>query len=234
MALDNIVVLTGGTRRVGLFTARALQQAGYQVLVTYRQQQPIITELQNEGIAVAYADFSSPEGTQRFINQLQQRVSSVRAIIHNASCWVDDQQPVVAMEQSWQCHVMAPYLINQQCAPLLRANKGMADIIHITDYVAEAGSRHHIAYAASKAALNNMMVSFAKTLAPDIKVNSIAPSLLMFHENDTPDYRQQTLAKSALGIEPGPRVLAETVAYLLDNPYITGRCLALDGGRNVK
>src|SRR5690606_11865287 len=110
----------------------------------------------------------------------------------------------------------------------------LSDIIHITDYVIEKGSDHHIAYAASKAALDGMTRSFAKRFAPLIKVNSIAPSLLMFQDDDDLEYRKKTLAKSALGVEPGPQVIADALLYLLNNHYMTGRVIALDGGRNIR
>ncbi len=59
-----------------------------------------------------------------------------------------------------------------------------ADIIHIGDYVSSRGSNKHIAYAASKAAQDNLTLSFAAKLAPKVKVNSVAPALLLFNEGD--------------------------------------------------
>jgi dihydromonapterin reductase/dihydrofolate reductase len=76
--------------------------------------------------------------------------------------------------------------------------------------------------------------SFAARLAPRIKVNSIAPALIMFNDGDPQDYREKALAKSALGIEPGPEVVYQSIRYLMDNPYVTGTCLDLNGGRNLK
>ncbi len=56
----------------------------------------------------------------------------------------------------------------------------------------------------------------------------------MFNEGDTPEYREKALAKSALGIEPGPEVVYQSLRYLMDNRYVTGTCLDLNGGRNLK
>ncbi len=108
-----------------------------------------------------------------------------------------------------QIHVHAPYLLNHALEDLLRGHGHAAsDIIHITDYVVERGSDKHIAYAASKAALDNMTRSFARKLAPEIKVNAIAPSLIMFNEGDDEAYRQQALDKSLMKIAPGEKRLA--------------------------
>jgi dihydromonapterin reductase/dihydrofolate reductase len=110
----------------------------------------------------------------------------------------------------------------------------MADIIHISDFVASVGSEKHQAYAASKAALENLTFSQARLLAPKIKVNAIAPALLMFNQGDDDAYKQKALAKSLLGIEPGPGEVLATIQYLLQSRYVTGRVLALDGGRQLK
>lgn len=130
-------------------------------------------------------------------------------------------------------HMLAPYLINLHAEPLLR-HGGPADIVHISDDVARKGSEKRIAYCASKAGLDNLTLSFAARYAPAIKVNGIAPALVMFNDNDDAAYREKTLAKSALGIEPGAEVVYQGLRYLLDNPYVTGTTLTLNGGRHLK
>ena len=71
-------------------------------------------------------------------------------------------------------------------------------------------------------------------MAPQVKVNGIAPALIQFNEGDAADYRARTLAKSALGIEPGAEVIYQSLRYLLDNPYLTGTTLTVNGGRHLK
>ena len=140
------------------------------------------------------------------------------------------------MQSMLNAHVMAPYLINEACGELLtrygKAN-GYADIIHMSDYVAATGSKKHIAYAASKAALENLSLSYASKLAPWVKVNSIAPALLMFNEGDDAIYREKAKAKSLLGIVPGVSEGVSTIQYLLESRYLTGKTIALDGGRHL-
>ncbi|VAR88808.1 short chain dehydrogenase [Klebsiella pneumoniae] len=109
-----------------------------------------------------------------------------------------------------------------------------SDIIHITDYVVERGSDKHIAYAASKAALDNMTRSFARKLAPEVKVNAIAPSLIMFNEGDDEAYRQQALDKSLMKIAPGEKEISDLIDYLFTSRYVTGRSFAVDGGRPLR
>ena len=118
---------------------------------------------------------------------------------------------------------------------LLRGHGHAAsDIIHITDYVVERGSDKHIAYAASKAALDNMSRSFARKLAPAIKVNAIAPSLILFNEGDDAEYRKQALDKSLMKIAPGEKEISDLIEYLFSSRYVTGRSFAVDGGRHLR
>ena len=123
--------------------------------------------------------------------------------------------------------------IGLACRALLENSEQPTDIIHMTDYVVEKGRAKHIGYAASKAALANLTLSFARLLALKVKVNSLAPSLIMFNPGDSEAYRERTLNKSLIGIEPGVEVAVQTLQFLLDNPYITGRNLPLDGGRHL-
>lgn len=113
-------------------------------------------------------------------------------------------------------------------------NNGLTDIIHMTDFVQETGSQNHIAYSASKAALHNLTLSFARVFAPHVKVNSVAPSLVMFNDDDSEEYRAEALTKNLLGIVPGAQEAVKAVNYLLDADYVTGQTLHLNGGRNLK
>jgi len=233
------VVITGGAQRLGLATALALHQRGYAVVVTYRKNRPVLDELRSIGIETIQADFSSAQKASDLARELRARFHSLRAIIHNASDWIpesDDLADESVMLSMLNVHVMAPYLINQECADLLTGYgeiHGFADIIHMSDYVATTGSRKHIAYAASKAALDNLTLSFASKLAPWVKVNSIAPALLMFNQDDDASYREKAMKKSLLRVAPGESEGVNTIKYILESRYLTGKTIALDGGRHL-
>jgi dihydromonapterin reductase/dihydrofolate reductase len=133
-----------------------------------------------------------------------------------------------------QVHVSAPYQLNLALAPLLKASSSnQADIIHMGDYVSGRGSKKHIAYAASKAAQDNLTLSFAASLAPAVKVNSIAPALVLFNEGDDAAYREKALSKSLLQREGGLEEMQDMVDFLLNSGYITGRIMHFDGGRHL-
>ncbi len=234
------ILVTGGGQRFGRALALALNAAGYRVTITYRQARESLKELEAAGIHCLEADFSTADSTRVFIEAFCARCDTLRAVVHNASDWLPESagtDPAEVLATNWTVHVQAPYLLNLALENLLKkgaSEYGMADIIHLTDYVAERGSSKHIGYAASKAALHNLTLSFAAKLAPAIKVNSIAPALLMFRDNDDAAYREGVARKSLLPPGPGADEGVAAVFLLLESAYITGRSLALDGGRHLK
>lgn len=234
--MQQAIVITGGGQRVGLALAKWAKAQGYDVIVSYRTERCGVSELKERGVHCIQADFSEQRGIDHFISEVKGRCSSIRALIHNASEWLAESpelEPEHTLQRMMQIHAMVPYQLNLAFAELLKLQQGMADIIHVTDYVATTGSPRHIAYAASKAALENLSASFATLLAPQVKVNSIAPGLLMFNEGDDDAFKAKAISKSLLKVEPGSTVFIETIEYILKCNYLTGRCIHLDGGRHL-
>lgn len=229
------ILITGAGQRVGLYCAERLLDDGQAVIISYRQERDSIDRLRERGAIALQADFSDEAGILAFIEQLKAHCSGLRAIVHNASQWLAETpgEEADAFRRLFTVHMLAPYLINLHCSELLLHSE-QADIVHVSDDVVRKGSANRPAYCASKAGLESLTLSFAARLAPRIKVNGIAPALLMFNDGDDQAYRSKTLSKSALGIEPGPQVFYQSLRYLLDTPYLTGTTLTLNGGRHLK
>ncbi len=231
------ILITGAGRRIGEHLARTLLERGERVIFTYRTPRASVEALAALGGEAVRADLSGPEGIGAAIEAIRRRTAALRAIIHNASAWTPDHRLLddfAGFGSLVAVHMAAPYYLNHGCRDLLEAGEGPRDIIHLTDHVIERGSDKHAAYAATKAGLHNLTLSFARLLAPRVKVNEIAPALILFNDGDDPAYREKALAKSALGIEPGPGVILQAVDYLLESSYVTGETLHVNGGRNVR
>ncbi|KAA0012114.1 dihydromonapterin reductase [Billgrantia pellis] len=232
------ILITGGGRRLGRHCAERLVDDGHPVIVSYRRERPELEAMRSRGIVTLPADFSSEAGILDFIARLKGETKSLRAIVHNASDWAPDSfgdDAGADFERLFRVHMLAPYLINLQCRELLEAcGEPQRDIVHMTDYVARKGSKRHAAYAASKAGLENLTLSFAAMFAPEIQVNAIAPALIMLNQGDDAHYAERAKAKSAMGMVPGPGVIYQSLRYLLDNRYVTGITLPVDGGRHLR
>lgn len=240
--MSNVIIITGAAQRLGLHCALTLQQAGYQVIATYRSEKPGVKQLRQAGIECYQLDITNTAELSRFISSISKQITQLRALIHNASDWqadalcqnnldADIAADAAIFDAMHAVHAKAPYILNRALAPLLANGTTAGDIIHLTDFVASVGSAKHMAYAASKAALTNLTYSFARALAPKVKVNAIAPALLMFNQHDDAAYKAKALKKSLLQVEPSASELTNTVLYLLQSQYLTGKIIELDGGR---
>lgn len=236
------ILITGIGKRIGLHLARTFLDRGIPVVGTFLTERESLAGLGAQGADLQCCDFLDDPQIGLLIRNIKARYSGLRAIIHNASDWLPDSvdaqtdpAPGDVMRRMMQVHVNAPYQINLGLAPLLTSTSATyADIVHVGDYVSSRGSTKHIAYAASKAAQDNLTLSFAARLAPKVKVNSIAPALILFNETDDAAYRERALQKSLLLREGGLDELQRAVDYLLNSQYITGRIQHLDGGRHLK
>ena len=231
-------LITGVGRRAGFHIAKAFLLRGMPVIGTFRTRYGRLDELSELGAELHRCDFNERSDVESLIGRVTSGHQRLRGIIHNASDWMSDDTELPlnqAIETMMRVHANVPYELNHALAPLLEAcSDAHADIVHIGDYVSSRGSKKHIAYAASKAAQDNLTLSFAARLAPKVKVNSLAPALLMFNEDDDQAYRDTTLSKSLMHREGGLDELQHAVDYLFASRYVTGRVLPLDGGRHLK
>jgi len=233
--LENAVLITGASRRVGLFLAeKFLTRTDYPVIVTYRTQCPEIKRLKNLGALVFQVDLTDKDELFQFVQAFLKQVKSLRLIVHNASIWADDERVTKTpelFEQMVTLHQQVPWYLNFAFKPLLYScSEEKSDIIHLTDSRVTMGSGQYSAYLSTKAGLENLTKSFAIQVAPKVKVNSIAPGLLMFHPDDSQAYRSKRLNEQLLPHEPGAVVIWQAIQSLMNNDYVTGVSLPVDGG----
>ena len=226
--MNSPILVTGASQRVGLALALELAQAGHTVVSASRTVQP---QAAHPNIVQFQADLCRADDRQALIDYLVEHYDGLRAIIHNASLWLGDG--LDNLETMFRLHVEAPYHLNLALGEML-AKQDKADIIHICDETSSRGSKSHIGYAATKAALQNMVLSFAEKYAPKVHVNGLLPGLLILKEGGDEAYRQHTLKKALLEFEPGAGPLIETVKYLLASQYSTGSQVVINGGRHLK
>lgn len=226
--MNSPILVTGASKRVGLQLAITLAEAGHTVICVSRSKN---LDAHHPNILQFQADLQLEHERDALISYLKSNFTSLRAVIHNASLWLDDS--LENLNTMFKLHVEAPYHLNLELREhLQRLDK--SDIIHICDETSSRGSKSHIAYAATKSALQNMVLSFAEKYAPQIRVNAILPGLLLLKENSTIEYRNQTLKKALLEFEPGAQPLIDAVQFLLNTNYSTGSSIVINGGRHIR
>ncbi|MGR5301506.1 dihydromonapterin reductase [Vibrio alfacsensis] len=238
--MNETILVTGVGKRLGFALAQQLLSDGYNVVGTYRSCYPQLQLLRDNGADLQQVDFYQQGSLEGFLHYVGQEYKTLRAIIHNASDWKSENKnnPIEnasqIMSQMMTLHATVPYLVNLTLKDNLMSGDKTSDIIHISDYVVEKGSKKHIAYAASKAALNNLTLSFSAMLAPKVKVNTISPAMLKFNEHDDETYKSKALQKALIHKEAGFEEVIDGIKFVLASHYMTGRTLHLDGGRHLK
>ena len=242
---EAVAVITGAAQRIGRQVAQSLHQRGFTIVVHYRKSAEAAESLCEElnakradsALAMA-ADFSEDDSLQGFAEDVLQRFQRIDALINNASDFYPTPVGKITT-QDWDrlmaSNVKAPLFLAQAFADALRAAKGC--IINMADIYAERPLAEHTVYCSAKAALVMLSKSLALELAPDVRVNAIAPGAILWPEADS-DFSAQEQnnlqEKVPLKRIGSPEDIANTIAFLVcDAHYITGQVIAVDGGRTL-
>lgn len=230
-------VVTGANRHIGAHLARRFLEAGHPVVAQYRSATEAIDQLVADGAIAVQGDFSDAEATLDIAERIAQAAPRIRALIHNASAFspTDDnlQNAADQFQTFFEVHMRAPYVLNTRLAALIRGDRDQSpgDIIHITDIYADNPGPQYDIYCATKAGLQNLSTSFAKRLAPDVKVNAIQPGPISFENWVDDAQREQMLNATPLARTGSPDVIYQAIRALIDNDYQTGAVVAVDGGK---
>jgi len=232
MVIKNAVLITGASQRIGFYLAESFLKEGlYPVVFTYRTFRPGVQALIDQGATGIQVDFTVNKSLYDFLEILPKKIFSLRAVVHNASLWIKEDRLKdfsCHYQEMFQVHMIAPYLVNKACYPLLKkASHHIKDIIAISDAKTKQGDDSQIAYLATKAGLESMTKSFAQAFSPDVKVNAILPGLVIFNEDDSENYKAKRLAEMAISIEPGADIIWQSVQHLMSLPNTTGQAISL-------
>ncbi|MFM5592739.1 SDR family oxidoreductase [Aeromonas veronii] len=223
-------LVTGCGRRLGFYLCEQLVAAGWQVTGSYRSERPELAAL---GVELVQADFGREEDVGKLIDVLAAH-QDLALVIHNASAFepqaTDPAAQLAQFEQFYRVHMAAPFQLNRALAPQLASNPN-ASIIHITDIYIHAPAPRFASYVATKAGAHSLAMSFARELAPAVRVNTIEPGPILFLDEHDEAWRQQVLAKTPLAREGGLEPIWQAVQLLMGNSYMTGASIKVDGGR---
>jgi pteridine reductase len=238
-----VALVTGAAKRVGAAIARKLHAAGYDLVLHYRQSAREAAELETEldgirpgSISIAQADLTQTECLPELVAGSIERFGRLDALVNNASAFYPT--PIGAAtpamwEDLFASNARAPFFLSQAAAPYLKTANGA--IVNLIDIYAERPLRNHTVYCMAKAALAMMTLSLARELAPEVRVNGVAPGAVLWPESGK-DYvdRKTLIAGTALQRTGDPADVAEAVRWLLmDACYTTGQIVRVDGGRTL-
>lgn len=238
-----VVLVTGAARRVGAVIVRTLHAAGCDVAIHYHRSEDEARALADElnatradSAAIFAGALGHADVPARLVGDVLARFGHLDGLVNNASSFYPT--PIgMATAAQWDdlfaANARAPFFLSQAAAPALRASHG--GIVNIVDIYAERPLAQHTIYSMAKAALGMLTQSLAKDLAPEIRVNAVAPGAILWPASGKPEEAAEALiAKTPLARKGEPADVAEAVRWLLlDAHYTTGQVVRVDGGRSL-
>ncbi|HSH74172.1 MAG TPA: SDR family oxidoreductase [Longimicrobiales bacterium] len=239
----HVVVVTGGSRGIGAATARIFAESGARVVITHRDSaeaaERVRASLAGTGHRVVQApaaDTRAVEAAAHSVNAVEGRLdvlvnnaATTRVIPHADLEALDDE----LFDRILQTNVRGPFATVRAFRRLLAAGEGGL-VVNVSSLAARMAGGSNVAYCASKAALDNMTLSLARALAPEIRVLSVAPGLVdtEFTSAWDPEVKKRYIERTPLGRLPKPEDVARAVlAAATHLTATTGAVIPVDGGR---
>jgi len=235
-------LVTGAARRVGNAIARALHAAGANVVIhchrSLAQAQQLAAELEAtraHSTAVISCDLLQPAAPAQLIADASARFGALHLLVNNASSFYPTPMGSITLAQ-WDdlmgSNLRAPLMLAQAAAPALRRTRGA--VLNLVDIHGMRPLRDHVVYSVAKAGLIMLTRALARELAPEVRVNAIAPGAVLWPEAGMSEERKQKIIdQSALQRAGSPQDIAGAALFFAEAAFVTGQILAVDGGRSI-
>lgn len=224
------MLVTGGGRRVGRAIVEELAGAGAFVIIHYHGSRIEAAELSSQWprSMVVKADLATREGCEALLYAVRSHRGKLDALVNNAADY--ERGPFAyesdeLWEQMLALNLLAPARLTRGALAL-----GVSSVVNLVDVAAWTPWKHHAAYATSKAALAHLTRCLALELAPAVRVNAVAPGTVAFPPSFSESERASVLRRIPLGRIGEPVDVARAVRFLLEEDYLTGTVLPVDGG----
>ena len=236
-----VALITGAARRIGAAIARRLHADGWDLALHYRGSRDDMTRLVAEFEAARpnstlalQADLAQFDRIPELVANTIGRFGRLDGLVNNASSFGATPFGTITpaqWDEAFASNARAPFFLAQAAAPHLKASRGA--IVNLADIHAFRPLRDHAPYCIAKAALVMATQALALELAPEVRVNAIAPGAILWPEGDADAARQERLiASTPLSRIGTPENIAEATRWLLrDATYTTGQVIHVDGGR---
>ena len=237
-------LITGAAARLGAATVRHLHAAGARVVIHYRRSSTAAEALRDELLSLraesattVQGDLLDPESWPRLVGHAVEFGGGLDILINNASSYYPTPVATATAAQ-WDdlfgSNARAPFFLAQAAAPELRRRHGC--IVNMVDIHAERPNADHPIYCMAKAANAMMVKALARDLAPEVRVNGVAPGAALWPQDALADAeRREILQRIPMQRAAGADQIAAAVMCMVTGPdYVTGQILAVDGGRSVQ
>ena len=236
-----VALVTGAGRRVGRALALALGRRGATVAVHYGSSKAGAEEVAREIAALGAraevfgADLTDPAAPEKLVSAVAARFGQLDVLVNSAAIMERTPFGEVTAEQ-WDrifaLNLRAPFFLAQAASPHLRKVRGT--MVNIADLAAYETWPGYVPHGLTKSGVVHMTRSLARVLAPEVRVNAIAPGTVLLPDDWRREDEERLNRTTPLGRQGSPEDVAAAMLYLIDAEYVTGETLIVDGGRHVR
>jgi pteridine reductase len=247
MPEQKVALVTGsGKRRVGSFVAEALAARGYSIAVHYRTSE---TEAKETAAQLAsrftvsaipfQADLRDETAVKHLVNEVLERFGRIDVLANCAAIWNRKRlEDVTAADvrEHFDTNLLGTFLMCQHVGLAMVKQPTGGCIVNVGDWADVRPYRDYAAYFPSKAAVPGLTRVFAVELGtrnPNVRVNAVLPGPVLLPPEVSGEEKQQVIAGTLVNREGSPAHVAIAVLHFIDNDFVTGTCLPVDGGRSV-
>lgn len=233
--MSPLALVTGAAHRLGKVFALTLARQGFDIVLHYHQSldEALQTQVEIESLGMrvilSRADLTDPVQIQSLVSNL----TPLNVLVNSAAFMPNGNVDLLTVENwdtSLDLNLRAPFLLAQECAK--KMNTGGL-IVNITDVGAQKAWSRYPSYTVSKAALESLTKILARALAPQIRVNAIAPGFVLQSDIVSDEEWQRLINRIPLKRPAQTAEIASALEFLLKNEYITGQTIVVDGGYSL-
>lgn len=243
--MKSALITGSGKRRLGSYVAEALAERGYGVAIHYRtsaaEAQESVAKFQAGGVkAVAIqADLTQETAVRGMIEQVLQAFGRLDVLVNCAAIWEAkplEETTADDVRRNLETNTLGTFLCCQQAGLVMIRQPDGGCIVNFGDWADTRPYLNYAAYFASKGGIPALSRAFAVELGtrnPNIRVNTIMPGPVLFLPDLPAEEKRDAVAATLVQREGKPENVIQAVLYLLDNDFVTGDCLHVDGGRSI-
>lgn len=239
MSSPSTALITGAAKRLGQATAIALATKGYDCILHYHTScsaaEQTAAQVESHGVKshLISADLSLPDAAEAMFAQAREQLGPISVLINNASVYPGDTlataQPAT-MQHTLAVNSISPYTLGRSFAK----QDLEGTIINLLDARVMDGCKNHLSYHLSKVVLRELTEQMARDFAPRIRVNAVAPGLILTTEDQTDEYLTQLSESNYLQTHGTADDIVTSILFLISSRFITGQTIFVDGGRHLR
>ncbi len=245
MKLKNrVAIITGSSRGIGRATAILFAKEGAKVVVNYikekKKAEEVVKSIGKQNSLLVQADVATEEGVKKLVGETVKRFGKIDILVNNSGAILrpgDWKSDVATWQKTIDANLTSAWLMIREVVPIMLKKKSGV-IVNVVSVYGFLGAAAVLAYTSAKAGLITLTKSFAKELAPAIRVNAVAPGNVMtdMTKGAGPALIEQFRQETPLKRIADPDEIARAILFLAsdDASYITGETLVVDGGYSLK